>query len=56
MNVRELQQSYENRIKNIRPFIYKQTRENQDLRYYYYFTNLRLLKQLLCPSIQNNRL
>ena len=32
MNIRELQQSYENRIKGMRGFIFKQTRENQDLR------------------------
>ena len=32
MNIRELQQSYESRIKGMRGFIYKQTRENQDLR------------------------
>jgi len=32
MNIRELQQSYESRIKDIRGFIYKQTRENEDLR------------------------
>jgi len=32
MNIRELQQSYENRIKDIKGFIYKQTRENEDLR------------------------
>ena len=32
MNIRELQQSYESRIKDMRGFIYKQTRENEDLR------------------------
>jgi len=32
MNIRELQQSYESRIKGMRGFIFKQTRENQDLR------------------------
>jgi DNA-directed RNA polymerase specialized sigma24 family protein len=32
MNIRELQQTYESRIKSMRGFIYKQTRENQDLR------------------------
>jgi len=32
MNIRELQQSYERRIKDIRGFIYKQTRDNDDLR------------------------
>ena len=32
MKIRELQQSYESRIKDIKGFIYKQTRENQDLR------------------------
>jgi DNA-directed RNA polymerase specialized sigma24 family protein len=32
MNIRELQQSYESRIKGMRGFIYKQTRENEDLR------------------------
>jgi DNA-directed RNA polymerase specialized sigma24 family protein len=32
MNIRELQQSYESRIKGMRGFIYKQTRENDDLR------------------------
>jgi len=32
MNISELQQSYENRIKDISGFIYKQTRENEDLR------------------------
>jgi DNA-directed RNA polymerase specialized sigma24 family protein len=32
MNIRELQQSYEKRLKRMRGFIYKQTRENEDLR------------------------
>ena len=32
MNTEQLQQSYENKMKDIRGFIYKQTRENQDLR------------------------
>jgi len=32
MNIKELQQSYENRIKSMRGFIFKQARENQDLR------------------------
>jgi len=32
MNIRELQQSYESRIKGMRGFIYKQARENEDLR------------------------
>ncbi len=32
MNVKELQQSYENKMKDIKGFIYKQTRENEDLR------------------------
>ena len=32
MNIQELQQSYESRIKDIKGFIYKQTRENEDLR------------------------
>ena len=32
MNIRELQQSYESRSKGMRGFIYKQTRENEDLR------------------------
>ncbi len=32
MNIRELQQSFESRIKGMRGFIYKQARENQDLR------------------------
>ena len=32
MNIRELQQSCENRLKSMRGFIYKQTRENEDLR------------------------
>jgi DNA-directed RNA polymerase specialized sigma24 family protein len=32
MNIRELQQSYESRIKDVRGYIYKQTRDNEDLR------------------------
>jgi DNA-directed RNA polymerase specialized sigma24 family protein len=32
MDIKELQQSYENRIKDFRGFIYKQTRDNDDLR------------------------
>ena len=32
MNIRELQQSYENRIKDFKGFIYKQTNDNDDLR------------------------
>jgi DNA-directed RNA polymerase specialized sigma24 family protein len=32
MNIRELQQSYENRIKDVRGYIYKQTRDDEDLR------------------------
>jgi len=32
MDIKELQQSYENKMKDIKGFIYKQTRENQDMR------------------------
>jgi len=32
MNIRELQQAYENRIKDVRGYIYKQTRDDEDLR------------------------
>ena len=32
MNIRELQQSYENKMKDIKGFIYKQTRDNEDLK------------------------
>ena len=32
MNIRELQQTYESRIKDVRGYIYKQTRDNEDLR------------------------
>ena len=32
MNIRELQQCYENRIKEFKGFIYKQTRDDDDLR------------------------
>ena len=32
MNIRELQQCYENRIKDFKGFIYKQTRDDDDLR------------------------
>jgi DNA-directed RNA polymerase specialized sigma24 family protein len=32
MNIRELQRSYENRIKEMGGFIFKQTRKNEDLR------------------------
>ena len=32
MNIRELQQAYENKMKDIKGFIYKQTRENKDMR------------------------
>jgi len=32
MSIRELQQSYESRIKDVRGYIYKQTRDNEDLR------------------------
>lgn len=32
MNIRELQHSYENRIKGMRGFIYKQTKTDEDLR------------------------
>ena len=32
MKIQQLQQSYKRRIKDIRGFIYKQTRENEDLR------------------------
>jgi len=32
MKIRELQQSYENRIKDVRGYIYKQTRDDEDLR------------------------
>ena len=32
MNIRELQQSYESRIKDVRGFIYKQTKDDEDLR------------------------
>ena len=32
MNVKELQQSYENKMKDIRGFIYKQTKGNENLR------------------------
>jgi len=32
MNIRELQQSYESRIKDVRGYIYKQTKTDEDLR------------------------
>jgi len=32
MNIQELQQSYESRIKDFKGFIYKQTNDNDDLR------------------------
>ncbi len=32
MNIKELQQSYENRIKDVRGYIYKQTRDDEDLK------------------------
>jgi len=45
MKIQQLQQSYKSRIKDIRGFIYNQTRENEDLRQEAYFAVWRALNK-----------